>query len=120
MVSLVRFAANNNSIGGGAYLSIIEMSDSSGGGQSGGQSGGEGGSGGEQGGGEENSGGGPGGEGGGSGGGQSGGEGGGQSKAQIISAETTRIFKNYRRSRSSTRRRRLLLPGSIRSRIGEP
>ena len=96
MVSLVRFAANNNSIGGGAYLPIIEMSDSSGGGQSGGQSGGEGGSGGEQGGGEENSGGGSGGEGGGSGGGQSGGEGGGQSKAQIISAETTRIFKNYR------------------------
>ena len=92
MVSLVRFAANNNSIGGGAYLPIIEMSDSSGGGQSGG----EGGSGGEQGGGEENSGGGSGGEGGGSGGGQSGGEGGGQSKAQIISAETTRIFKNYR------------------------
>ena len=92
MVSLERFAANNNSIGGGAYLPIIEMSDSSGGGQSGG----EGGSGGEQGGGEENSGGGSGGEGGGSGGGQSGGEGGGQSKAQIISAETTRIFKNYR------------------------
>ncbi len=92
MVSLVRFAANNNSIGGGAYLPIIEMSDSS----VGGQSGGEGGSGGEQGGGEENSGGGSGGEGGGSGGGQSGGEGGGQSKAQIISAETTRIFKNYR------------------------
>ena len=96
MVSLVRFAANNNSIGGGAYLPIIEMSDSSGGGQSGGQSGGEGGSGGEQGGGEENSGGGSGGEGGGSGGGQGGGEGGGQSEAQIISAETTRIFKNYR------------------------
>ena len=96
MVSLVRFAANNNSIGGGAYLPIIEMSDSSGGGQSGGQSGGEGGSGGEPGGGEANSGGGSGGEGGGSGGGQSGGEGGGQSKAQIISAETTRIFKNYR------------------------
>ncbi len=96
MVSLVRFAANNNSIGGGAYLPIIEMSDSSGGGQSGGQSGEEGGSGGEQGGGEVNSGGGSGGEGGGSGGGQSGGEGGGQSKAQIISAETTRIFKNYR------------------------
>ena len=88
MVSLVSFAANNNSLYGIAYLPIIEMSDSSGS-----QSGGSGG-GGESNGGEENGGGGnseseEGGSGGSSGGG-------GQNKAQIISAETTRIFRKYR------------------------
>ncbi len=82
------FAANNNSLYGSAYLPIIEMSDSSGS-----QSGGSGG-GGESNGGEENGGGGnseseEGGSGGSSGGG-------GQNKAQIISAETTRIFRKYR------------------------
>ena len=82
MVSLVSFAAASNSLGGCAYLPIIEMSG--GGGQSGG---------GEKNSGEENCG---GGSGEGAQEGEGGGSSGGQSKAQIASAETTRIFKKYR------------------------
>ena len=89
MVSLVRFAADNNSTGGSAYLPIIEMSKPEGkGGGSGGSESGCGSGGGESGGGE--SGGGGNGESGSGSGEKSGGT------AQIASAEKTRIFKGYK------------------------